>query len=122
MWKNSLHFVRCLIRPLSHPLCIENRRLISQSSQLKKQFFERDRRGFEYRVDRDIDWNMHVARGSKMFVNECKMFWEEVKDYFRSDPKVYSDGDTDVFYRFDSEVIITYFNGTASICETLVNS
>ncbi|KAG8184814.1 hypothetical protein JTE90_004912 [Oedothorax gibbosus] len=100
MWKcNNIY--RCLIR--RRPLFIENRQHISQSSILKKLFFERDPRGEDYRIHRDIDFKKHIIEGQKIFVDECKLFVEETKEYFRSDPKRYKDGDTDVFWRFDSE-------------------
>lgn len=102
MWKNNFHIYRCLTRHV--PLFIENRQHISQSSQRKKHFYESNRRGQDYRIHRDIDFKKHLLEGQKIFVDECKLYWEEVKEHFRSDPKRYKHGDTDVFWRFDSEV------------------
>ncbi|GFR34113.1 complex I intermediate-associated protein 30, mitochondrial [Trichonephila clavata] len=102
---NSL-FTRGLERkfPIIHYSCIDHQKSFSQT-QVQKSVFERDSRGSEYPVfpfDKK-HWTEHMKDGGKIFVEECKLFVEEVKEHFLNDPKFYNDGDTDVFFRFDSK-------------------
>lgn len=78
-------------------------RHFSQTSRLYS-FYERDTRGAEYPLVLDKPLTEILKESNKAFVEECKKFWEETKEDFRQDRKLYYHGDTDVFFRFDSEV------------------
>lgn len=78
-------------------------RHFSRTSKLYS-FYERDTRGAEYPLVIDKPLTQILKESNKAFVEECKKFWEETKEDFRQDRKIYKHGDTDVFFRFDSEV------------------
>lgn len=84
---------------------IQHGRLFSQTVA-RNSFFEGDKRGAEYPVF-PLDkkhWTEHIRDGAKIFVEECKLFREEVKEHFRNDPRIYKDGDMEVVFRFDEKV------------------
>ncbi|CAL1283559.1 unnamed protein product [Larinioides sclopetarius] len=67
------------------------------SQTARNSFYEQDKRGAEYPVfpfDKKT-WTQHVIDGAKIFVGECKLFWEETKEHFRNDPPIYHDGATE---------------------------
>lgn len=78
------------------------RRYLSHSKL--HSFYERDSRGEEYPVFVDKPWQEIVKESGPAFIQECKKFWEETKEHFQQDHKLYQSGDTEVFWRFDSEV------------------
>lgn len=84
--------------------CIDHQKSFSQT-KVRKFVFERDTRGSDYPIypfDKK-HWTEHIKDGRKIFVEECKLFVAEVKEHLLNDPKMYNDGDTDVFFRFDSK-------------------
>ncbi|GFT06212.1 complex I intermediate-associated protein 30 [Nephila pilipes] len=92
------------LSPALYFSCVDHKKSFSQT-QVRKSIFERNTRGSGYPVY-PFDgkhWTEHVRDGSKIFIEECKLFCEEVKEHFLNDPKIYTDGDTDVFFRFDSK-------------------
>ncbi|GIY37358.1 complex I intermediate-associated protein 30, mitochondrial [Caerostris darwini] len=96
------HFQRKL--PVACIASLNNRRSFSKTA-VQNSFYERNNRGSEYPVY-PLDkkhWTQHIKDGSKISLEECKLFWEETKEHFRNDPKIYSDGDSEVVFRFDSK-------------------
>lgn len=100
-----MYFSNTVLKHLGHitksSVCCQRRHL-SQSSKLYS-FFERDTRGAEYPIIIDKPWQEIVKESGPAFVQECKKLWRETKDHFQQDRKLYYHGDTDVFWRFDSE-------------------
>lgn len=99
---NSCRFFKNYLR-LSSYTVYDAKKCFSNTSILCS-FYERDRVGAEYHKYSDQPWDEFFREGRKVFVQECKKFWQETKDHFQQDRKYYKHGDTDVFWRFDSEV------------------
>ncbi|KFM62941.1 putative complex I intermediate-associated protein 30, mitochondrial, partial [Stegodyphus mimosarum] len=98
-------------------------------TQVRNSFFEKDNRGAGYEVYPDATLREHIRDGRKIFVEECKLWLKEVKEKFEQDPKLYYHGDTDVFFRFDSEECLKKwrvssdkaYNEGYSECKLIVN-
>lgn len=86
----------------------DHHKCFSQTSKLYS-FFENDHRGGDYPLIVDVPLKELLREGHKQFFQECKLFWHETKDHFQQDRKYYSHGDTDVFWRFDSEVHLIFY-------------
>lgn len=92
-----------LFKTVNNLIFIERGRYLSQTHRLCS-FYESDSRGAEYPAfpDKDFKEIFHISR--KEFWGQCKLFYSELKDKFQQDTKLYNHGDTEVFWRFDSEV------------------
>ncbi|XP_042896176.1 complex I intermediate-associated protein 30, mitochondrial [Parasteatoda tepidariorum] len=88
---------------LKNALTSCNCRNFHQSSAFNRGFFEQYRRGTIPPEIHDKPWQEHIKEGRKIFVQECKLWVDEVKEKFRQDRKLYQHGDTDVFFRFDNK-------------------
>ncbi|XP_054707410.1 complex I intermediate-associated protein 30, mitochondrial-like [Uloborus diversus] len=104
---NSLRgFNRILLfeGPLCKPYFVRDFNRHFSVTIAKNSFFEWDKRGgFEYPVFSKKTWQEHIRDGRKIFFEECKLFLKEIDETFHQDRKLYQDGDSDVFFRFDSE-------------------
>jgi len=92
-------------------------------------FYERDRVNADYHKYSDMPWDQFFREGNKAFVEECKKLWQETKDHFQQDRKYYKHGDTEVFWRFDSEECLKTWRVTSdktnregnSDCKLIIN-
>ncbi|GBN16040.1 Complex I intermediate-associated protein 30, mitochondrial [Araneus ventricosus] len=100
----KLKLRHCLKLSFTSISSLDHVRAFSQTVA-RSSFYEQNKRGAEYPVF-PLDkkhWTQHILDGAKIFVGECKLFWEETKEHFRNDPPIYQDGDTKVIFRFDSK-------------------
>lgn len=82
---------------------VKNSRHLHQTTCRHRGFFESNRRGVLSTNFPEKPWQEHIKDGRKIFIGECKLFAEEVREHFLQDTKKYSNGDTDVFFRFDNQ-------------------
>lgn len=84
---------------------VKNRRLWGSAVIPVRFYFHEPSRKGDTKYDRLSERTIpeHISLGYSIFKRELQVFYEEMKEKFRADPKIFKHGDTYVEFRFENE-------------------